>query len=325
MRLYAAIHFQWVGRPEYSLIDTADNMTAKGNVVVRETVHDEDCRLILKGQYRARLYGQPPFTKIRPYTYSEYRPRLFQKMRPELCRVEKRLDRLYFRGAAHFGREAILPLLQDIVDPAEEYLSVEGYYREAAAARIGLSLPGGGNVCYREIEYFGMGVVALMPHPRNTFHEPLVPNVHYLAADVTPRCRGRRRDPGCLRAPPLRQGVAEFHPQQRPGVVREVCVAAQLCALDGAVARYRACYSVDIVNRAGSSVKKARPCQPAARVNRFLLDFSQIRQRRSDCHLDVLNNGQRSHSRTALRRNHETNSDRRHCVGRPNNAMAERY
>jgi hypothetical protein len=65
----------------------------------------------------------------------------------------------------------------------------EDYCREAAAARIGLSLPGRGEVCYREIEYFGMGVVALMPHRRNTFHEPLVPNVHYLAADVTPNRR----------------------------------------------------------------------------------------------------------------------------------------
>jgi len=48
----------------------------------------------------------------------------------------------------------------------------------------GLSLPGYGNVCHREIEYFGMGVVALMPPLRNSFRDPLLPNVHYLAADV---------------------------------------------------------------------------------------------------------------------------------------------
>jgi hypothetical protein len=99
MRLYSAIHVQWAGRPEYSLIDFSDIITAKGNPVVRETVPDEDCQLVLKGQYRAKLYSQPPFMKIRPYTYFEMDPRLFQKLRPELCRVEKRLDRLYFRGS----------------------------------------------------------------------------------------------------------------------------------------------------------------------------------------------------------------------------------
>jgi len=184
VRLSKGIYVRDTAEPKYALIDFKDLVGHKNNSVVRDLVHDDDCRLILKGQYRRQLYRDPPFSKIQPYTYFEKAPTRFQTLLPELRNAERRHGGLYFRGATRGIRESILSCLRGIVCNANRRLPVDEYYRDSAAARIGLALPGNANVCHREIEYFGIGIPTVMPTLKNSFHEPLIPNVHYIAVDV---------------------------------------------------------------------------------------------------------------------------------------------
>jgi hypothetical protein len=191
VRLYSGIHVRHAGEARYALIDLRDSVSASANPVVREAVFDDDCRLVLKGQYRACLYQGPPLTKVRPYTYFECRPRLFQRLLRRLRRAAKGHDRLYFRGRDYGPRGRIVARLADLLGPTPADLAARDYYLDLAPARVGLSLPGQGEVCYREIEYFGAGVVAVRPRLRNSFHDPLVPGTHYIAVEARPRRDGR--------------------------------------------------------------------------------------------------------------------------------------
>jgi hypothetical protein len=43
-----------------------------------------------------------------------------------------------------------------------------------------LSLPGGTEVCNRDIECFGIGTPVLRPHLQIQYPDPLIPNYHYI-------------------------------------------------------------------------------------------------------------------------------------------------
>ena len=54
------------------------------------------------------------------------------------------------------------------------------YFEELSSSRFGLSLNGAANICYRDLELFGLNVLNLREPLRCNFYEPLVENVHYL-------------------------------------------------------------------------------------------------------------------------------------------------
>ena len=69
--------------------------------------------------------------------------------------------------------------------PIVEYKYTQDEYLELLRdARFGLSIPGYGPKCSREIEYFGLGVVPIVtPDLDITYYEPIIKDVHYLYAE----------------------------------------------------------------------------------------------------------------------------------------------
>jgi len=183
LQLSHGMYIRQGGREDYALIDFKDDVSEKKNRYLRENIYDPSCRFILKCQYSLD-YGHMLGDKIRPYTYFEKAPVLFQGMLPALRKLAKGHKRLYYRGKAHEGRESILRNLSDILIEEAPRLKRAEYYGDAAAASMGLALPGAGNVCHREIEYFGMGVVTIMPVLKNEFYEPIRPGIHYIGLAV---------------------------------------------------------------------------------------------------------------------------------------------
>jgi hypothetical protein len=140
-----------------------------------------DITKVLKCQYNPNL----SYYKTVPYTYFPKNPNLLQSMLPQLRKISRILP-LYFRGKAHGKRDNILLILNyNFNMPANEISDIEEYYRECSLAKVGLSLPGHGNFCHREIEYFGMGVPVIMPKLINSCYNNLIPDRHYLSVDVS--------------------------------------------------------------------------------------------------------------------------------------------
>jgi hypothetical protein len=150
-------------------------------------VADVRCQRYLKGQFEDGIFEQGDLTKIRPWTYFEVDSPVVQARVDALRERPRSLDGLYFKGTMTIPeRESILEHLRGhgVLCPDTPHLDLPQYLEEASRYRIMLGLPGMAKLCHREIEGFGIGTPVLMPRLRIRLHEPLVPDVHYIAADV---------------------------------------------------------------------------------------------------------------------------------------------
>lgn len=94
-------------------------------------------------------------------------------------------DKIFFRGNyTALPRNVIYSLLEH---PYREHysgvdgLDVNSYFESAIQHRVGLSIPGVAEFCYRDIEYMAIGLPILKFEFLNTSEPPLIPNIHYIS------------------------------------------------------------------------------------------------------------------------------------------------
>lgn len=92
----------------------------------------------------------------------------------------------YFNGMNHGIRENVLNALS--VNPffnirtknnPEHFRQKQEYYQELSNYKFGLSLNGAANICYRDLELFGLGVLNLRQPLNSKTYDPLIEGVHY--------------------------------------------------------------------------------------------------------------------------------------------------
>ena len=97
-----------------------------------------------------------------------------------------KLNQIYFNGLCYGERNAYRNLLStndlfifnDKSNP-DEYLNKTNYFNEISKYKFGLSLNGAAKICYRDLEYFGLGVLCLREPLKLITNEPLIDGVHY--------------------------------------------------------------------------------------------------------------------------------------------------
>lgn len=98
-------------------------------------------------------------------------------------------DTLYFRGYMWDFRKDLVRgidkkssiLIIDKNKNTKDLLDYDKYLRDISMYRCALSLPGGTEICHRDIECFGIGVPVIRPHLSISYPDPLVPNYHYIS------------------------------------------------------------------------------------------------------------------------------------------------
>lgn len=98
--------------------------------------------------------------------------------------------RLHFRGSVYSGlRDSVIQLLQS--HPQTVHVGgrtdFEQYLQEAANFKLTLSMgmsPYSSDICYRDIEMFGLGIPVIRPEFRIKMQDQLIPNVHYISCDI---------------------------------------------------------------------------------------------------------------------------------------------
>ena len=96
-------------------------------------------------------------------------------------------NRAYFNGLNHGIRENILNSLSNnsffnirTKGNPEHFRQKKDYYDEVSKHKFGLSLNGAANICYRDLELFGLGVLNLRQPLNSKTYEPIVKDVHYV-------------------------------------------------------------------------------------------------------------------------------------------------
>jgi hypothetical protein len=136
---------------------------------------DVECPNDIKQIYKSFFYG--------PYETGslDLMEKLFKKD------ISNTLPNLYFRGYMWNFRHEMTTFIKDesimIIDKNinSQALSYTNYLQDLGKYRCALSLPGGTEICNRDIECFGIGVPVLRPFLNIEFPEPLIPNYHYIS------------------------------------------------------------------------------------------------------------------------------------------------
>lgn len=97
-------------------------------------------------------------------------------------------DILYFRGYMWDFRKAMVSGMKKydsvlVIDKNKNkncLLNYDEYLKDIGQYRCSLSLPGGTEICNRDIECFGIGVPVIRSHLDINYPEPLIPNYHYI-------------------------------------------------------------------------------------------------------------------------------------------------
>lgn len=159
----------------FSFLDHADQT----DLLLPGLANHPDCRTIVKLQYHSLGYSDKATASIAKGDYFEAFPRAFQDQIDSLRTVSKTQTLPFFMGQLRGSRKRICASL---CIPIQRTIAYNKYIRSAASHYVGLALTGIGGLCYREIEYCGMGVVPLMMPHKNLMLHPLVPDKHFIAA-----------------------------------------------------------------------------------------------------------------------------------------------
>lgn len=95
------------------------------------------------------------------------------------------IDKMVFRG--NYGslpRNTVYTLLEPRFEPyfaGASTMNPHEYFIDVTNYKIGLSIPGAGEFCYRDVEYMAMGVPMLRFEYESNLTPPLIPNYHYIS------------------------------------------------------------------------------------------------------------------------------------------------
>lgn len=101
--------------------------------------------------------------------------------------LPKKIDKVYFNGLIYGHREKIIEFLKTkkyftikTKTNPNEFQSKTDYYNLLSAHKFGLSLNGAANICYRDLELFGLGVINLRQPLKSMTYNPIIKDVHYI-------------------------------------------------------------------------------------------------------------------------------------------------
>lgn len=100
---------------------------------------------------------------------------------------KKKYNRCYYNGLSYGNRKTVLDELKkfsffDIKDKTdrEDFRQKQDYFYDISEYRFGLSLNGAANICYRDLELFGLGILNLRQSKAFLTADPLIKDIHYI-------------------------------------------------------------------------------------------------------------------------------------------------
>ena len=103
----------------------------------------------------------------------------------EARNIKYSIPELYFHGCLWDFRQSMIDNITDtsisVSDKSSKNLDYHNYLNYISHYRCCLSLPGGTEVCNRDIECFSVGVPVIRPTLSVQYPDPLIPNYHYIS------------------------------------------------------------------------------------------------------------------------------------------------
>jgi hypothetical protein len=93
-------------------------------------------------------------------------------------------DKMVFRGNVNsMPRESAKLMVGNEYFDGYDYLSVHQYFDSLTEYKVGLSIPGIGEICHRDVEYMAIGLPFIKFEYLTKWEPKLIPNYHYISID----------------------------------------------------------------------------------------------------------------------------------------------
>lgn len=106
----------------------------------------------------------------------------FEPLRNKRKEITEFIDKFVFKGNVGSLPRNVVPYLEssEWYSGTQTYEMME-YLEEVIKHKVGLCIPGAGEICHRDIEYMAMGVPMMKFEYVANLNPPLIPNVHYIS------------------------------------------------------------------------------------------------------------------------------------------------
>lgn len=135
---------------------------------------------VLISQYNPKLLQT--YHKISPWVYFPYKINNLNYYYLKRQKLSALINKMYFKGTSLNDR-TILSFINDQYITDYEPIDYNLYFNDIINYKIGLSVDGVGEFCYRDIECFALGVPIIRYEYISQFKEQLIPNFHYISIE----------------------------------------------------------------------------------------------------------------------------------------------
>lgn len=121
--------------------------------------------------------------KFLPWIYFPYISDDLKKYYERRVKIREFKNELFFSTSAAWYRPILNHISPAILSNVNYIGDFNSYCNEAIQYKIGLSLGGKGDICYRDVEYLGLGIPFIRFKYNSDLNPPLIPNFHYICVD----------------------------------------------------------------------------------------------------------------------------------------------
>jgi len=167
---------------ETQILSVSDDLTPTS---LNLQSYDNTKKIFISQFIRDKVYhhvNEKYWEKYNPWIYfpsNEYDLESYYEKRKNMINKQ---EKLYFRGET-FSREILQYFNSDVFHGGNSIGGFDSYANELINFKLGLSVAGRGEICYRDIEYMALGVPFIRFEYTSEFFEPLIPNFHYVSVD----------------------------------------------------------------------------------------------------------------------------------------------
>jgi hypothetical protein len=136
------------------------------------------------GMHQEDTYYKPLNKHYTPFSYivaTNQNLSLINRIENHSNELRLMPDKLSFNGSLYLFRDFLSK--DNSFNVGRQYLQAPDYIQSLHKNCVNLSINGAGEICYRDMEILGVGSALFRPKLTNQFHDPLIPDHHYISYD----------------------------------------------------------------------------------------------------------------------------------------------
>jgi hypothetical protein len=174
---------EFVESGEFYVLSVSDDLS---HAIINECGNPHLKKVLVSQFNRNKILSSVSSTNIEKYSPWIYFPSTIDDLEVfyhKRKKIESFIDKMYFRGSSIGDRPIVTHINPEYLNG---YLPIGGpltYFEDLIKYKIGFSVGGRGELCYRDVEYLALGIPMLRFNYNSELNPNLIPNYHYIGVE----------------------------------------------------------------------------------------------------------------------------------------------